>query len=1005
MSFRHHRSDWELTNANIESLVCAWTYTIVGQVLNETATSALDTAMDPERPESLNGTVTSPKRSEFSAHPQRTTSLPPRRSRVTELQGRTSMQSASESDLMSPPSSSGTDGTGSKGPLPGLPELITYRAELVMVRRKTLEQLAKQRAWLAGWAVVKASRTSKTEEVDLNGAAKLAGEETIEENTTVGSVSRFLSPTLQYALASEQDYRKAYERSSNEAMRLYIKSTQTKSAEAIMGDLAILKSQEGDFGYAVSYFQHVLPFYAAEGWSLMEAEALKMHAKCLRELDRKEEYVKTLLSLLAKMCGKKKERKVPRMKFEVVDDDVLEVAGILPEVVSFSEQLKSAVSSPAEEYFGEIRLDREVMHHEGKDGFALRLHVRHLLDDEIQLDEISARLVHADDPSQEIWIATKGPTDFKPGLNKCKLQSSVVTFGRYLVDKIVLKANKLYFVQEMHPETEAEPNGLGITDISEPLKPSKAYKRPWVSVYPPANAFSAGIAVERTIHVERVRSLDLRLHSGWNEISNLDLKLRPASAGLRLHLADAELIDVKVRNDSEPSSGQIQLEGLEAHHSAFVKIPYSLEQAAQEILIRFEARYNTPDGSFVFVSSKKISTELPVDVEVNDVFHLDALFSTFTVKTINRSPLSITGAHLEPSGVYDVVAPPVLQMPMTVFERQPVKLTYKILRKESASSKANEKHSLSLSLHYNSTEELMIECLRKRLADTLEGSPFNALSQLLLPLLAERSKSSLSKADIEMAALLHEVKLPAFEDLGWYDIVSTLPETIQQQLVEWLRKWHDQNPVVPLEHSVIDHNLLSIIIISVEVPTVDVVHKASLTLAGQRQHSKNGRHILALGQSLNAQLQLSSTRHWSADAIAPSGQKDKVERGQTARSFVFDVHADADSWLVGGHRRAHFIAEEGVDLTFDLLLVPLKLGTYSLPEVSVQPHPSGGMSEATQTQNEEHSVSCETHYESAGQVVQVIRDLRTARVHIPEALVSARPTSRPSTATTAKEAG
>ena len=1017
-AFRH--AQWQkqvestLTKADVKSIVCSWTYTVARQILEETSSSSVDQfCSDLGKRDSLaNGNIADQKRFDYlnlsggTAHPHRTTSLPPRKSRISELQGRTSLQSASESDLISPPLGSIDDKAISGGLAAGLLELVTYRAELVMMQRKMLELLAEQRGWFAGWALVKDKSGGHMEEVDLNGDADPSKVD--NKSTLQPQASNLLTPTLASELKSTESFLETYELLSNQAMRYFVAATQTKSAELIMGDLAILKSQQGDYGYAVSYFQHVLPLYATDGWSLMEDEALKMHATCLKELDRKEEYVSTVLSLLAKACGRIKAQQLLNRKDRSFDE-LIDVERVLPELVTFSGSLAEDVTNPAEQFFGNIQLDQELRHHDDKDVFIMRLRLRHLLDDDVEFDRIAARLVHIDDTTQEVSLKNIGPRILKHGLNEVELESSTVAFGPYSVDRIVLQAKKLVFVHEVLPRPEFEQTPLGITDLTTPDMPSDAHKRPWVFLYPAQHAFSAEVSVGKDIHVDKPRQLKIELSSGWNPIDAIDLKLKPTSAGLRIHLADASFERIKPRPDADTKPGQISLSSLGTHESALVTVPYTLEQATPEISLRMEALYHTQNGAFSLPSSIKLANELPLDVDVNDIFHLDKLFSNFTIRTTRGSPLAVTNAQLDPSAVYHVEGPPALPMPMTIFEKQPMKLIYKITRKSFFDAPVSKKSAaLALGLHYHSITELILFTWRRSFKEAIDSSPFASLSRLLLPLLCERAKQLTSQAEAEMAVLIGEARIPYYEDVGWTEVITTLPTAVQQELTDWLKSWHEQNRHVTLEDDAIPPELQRSITIAVDVPQVDFVHSASLSMLNLDGHfSGSDPVIVVLGQPIKVQLTITNARNWSADAIFHSKRKDDDKGHESAVDFTYDIHMNPDCWLVGGQRRGHFKAKDGDELTFELLLIPLRLGCHPLPSVEVQAEPASTNANDSNKPQESSAVSCETHYENAGQIVQVIRGLTTSRVHVPESPSNVRPSSRPNTATaaTSKEAG
>jgi hypothetical protein len=1012
-TLRH--AQWEkkaghtLTGADIESLVCSWTYTVAGRILDETESSSVDQFSDLNKRDSMmNGSIHNQNRSDsylpggVSAHPHRTTSLPPKKSRVSELQHRTSFQSASESDLTSPRSSTANDEYLKPGVVAtGLLELVTYRAELLMMQRRMLELLAKQRGWLAGWATLKEHRTAKMEDVDLNGDTEPSTHE--NEIDTNAAASNLTTPALAHCLQSEESFYKMYEQLSDRAMRLYVAATQTKTAESIMGDLAILKSQQGDYEYAVSYFQHVLPLYATDGWSLMEDEALKMHAHCLKQLDRGEEYVTALLTLLAKACARLKAAKRPFRTISAMDG-MMNIDGIFPDVVEFSRSLDGDVTNPAEHFFSDISLEREIMHLEEMDGFALRLHLCHLLDDDLQLDYLAARLVHTEDPNMEIWVTNEKAGRLQCGTNTFTLEAHVIAFGPYVVDRVVVQTGKLYFIHEFSSGTESQPTPLGIVDLEASNALPSVYKQPWVFLYPSSLAFDAEIRLARDIQVAKTRHLEVELKSGWNVIESIDIRLKPASAGLRLHLADTTLESIDAVVDEEPKPGQISLGGIESDSSALVKIPYSLEQASPDILIRFEADFKTSTGSFSLCKAVRLVIELPLDVDVNDMFRLDYLLSKFSLRSTSGVPVNITEAELAPSLVYNVEGPPILQMPITIFEKQPINLMYKITRNLTTSPSNTKSAALALCLKYCSMEELVFNILQEKMVKALESSAFTDLSRLLIPLLRERGKRLYSRSELELATILDEAKVSSFEDIGWSEVIKTLPSKLHSELSQWLQVWHKENDRISLNQDEPHVDALRSITISVDVPRVDYVHETSLSILNQGVAASRDPQILVLGVPVQTRLVVASTRNWS-DAATLQSDENEEQQQQSEADFLVTIHADPEYWLVGGQRRARFTARSDAESSFHVMLIPLRLGMQSLPTVDVQPCQAHQIPGGTNKPMQPSTVSCETHYQSAGLIFHVIRGVRTSRVSVAESASAGHPPSRPSTTATAKEPG
>lgn len=965
--------------ADIEALVCSWTYAVAAHVLAETAAPVLDLTESGEK--SLPNGTKGPKRADFgfglgaNPYPQRSSSLAIRKP-PPELQRPPS--SVVDSPL-SPPSSSGMDATPPKAAgIPGLPELATYRAELIMMQRKMLEQLAQRRGWRAGWAAVHHETASNVQDVSLDDAQTNASR--TNEDSDDMTVSRMLTASLTLALATEADFQDAYQLLSDQAMRYHALATQTKSVDGIVGDLALLKRQQGDFEVAESFIKHLLPSYASEGWSAMEVEILSIYAECLKQLDRKGDYVRIVLDLLAKRCQKKMTGRVlsfrsPQNGFAGHDFDA---DGMLTDLVHYSVGLERELTRSMAAYFTDLEVQKEVGHPEDRDGFTLHLRFQHLLDDEIELAGVSVRLTSVDDPSQEIWLASSGSVMLAPGMVDVDVESSVTALGAYYVDKVALKAGKVQFVQELQPKPDMP--ALVLNDAEAPVAPSGSQKRPFVFLYPAEHAFDAVVSVANGIHINKPRHLIIAISSGRNQINDLELKMKPTSAGLRLHLADAKYADDAEQRQQGRIAGQLQLGSLVEHSSATVKVPYTVEQATTEISMRLEARYHTSKGSFSFCRTVVLRHELPLDVDVDDMFHLDTLLSNFTVRTTNSDPVVITEATLEDSAAYAVESPPIVGIPMMVFDKSPARLIYKISR-QTGTREIHSKREAALALRMQclSACELLVMTMRAQFAADLKSSSFQSLARLLLPVLTQRCKQLLTNSDVEVAVMLEQVKVPSYEDFGWQEIIDMLPRVARPELAEWLKAWHAGHTYLKLDYgSLVAKEALRQITISVEIPTVDFVHSASLSLLEIGLTNQTSPRILTVGKPIKARASIYHTSKWSDVSIFTN-----VKARDAHLGFVMDIQTESDTWIIGGQRRAHFTPNEGEATAFELTLVPVKPGCHSLPTVDVQPAPvvdADGRSD----QRQQPGISCETHYESSGQMVQVIQDLRTTRVRIEE---------------------
>src|SRR6266536_6553729 len=106
-----------------------------------------------------------------------------------------------------------------------------------------------------------------------------------------------------------------------------------------MADLAVLKYFLQDYGAAASYFYRMTPFYGEGGWTQVELSMLVMYAECLKELQRKEEYVRVVLKLLSKAAMIEKEKLLRKSALKhgridnFSDEEPISTESYLPELL------------------------------------------------------------------------------------------------------------------------------------------------------------------------------------------------------------------------------------------------------------------------------------------------------------------------------------------------------------------------------------------------------------------------------------------------------------------------------------------------------------------------------------------------------------------------------------------------------------------------------------------------------------------------------------------------
>jgi hypothetical protein len=362
-----------------------------------------------------------------------------------------------------------------------------------------------------------------------------------------------------------------------------------------------------------------------------------------------------------------------------------------------------------------------------------------------------------------------------------------------MVDKIVLEANRIVFVHEPMTKNEAAtPLGI-ITSVS--AHSLKAAKKARILCFPRTESFDARIYLSHFIHIDKPRHIEIQCTSGWNDITRAEIRLKSASAGLRLRTANASVPAGEVGITDKTKPGVVAIGALAANSSATLKIPYDMETILQDLNIRIEIDYYTANGQSHYVSSSTIPVDLPLDVNVHDHFKKDTLLSKFNIRTANQIPLQLLDVELESSDEFDVHAPRRSKEPKYVFAKQPVAVTYRITKKateatERQKSKNSTAGSLALSVEYRCLNEDVHERLCKMFAsDVAEGSA-HRLGRLLVNTFADRLEHKILPHQFERVALLEKVDMGDFEEMGWSDCLDSLPEVVRDDTKAWLREWH-----------------------------------------------------------------------------------------------------------------------------------------------------------------------------------------------------------------------
>ncbi|QSS60330.1 TMEM1 family protein [Histoplasma capsulatum] len=990
----HDRDESSVTEV-VNNIVYSWTYSAISQVLIQTATDSLDI---PKA--SLRNTRDLVNASVLANFVTETRPGVPKRS--SSLTANTLISSRPTSlDIMSPGLYSGAQPRAPLASLrssvsaqlrTGQSELASARGDLFLYARRTLENIGQRCGWSKKWRDLGLLFDAQNEAAKGLKDVPLDGDGETQEFTTVDQevtpVLRGIeNPKLISSCRSEKQYNFMYEGLTDQIFRHYVAANRTRSAEMAMADIAVLRYRAGDYGTAASYFHQMAPFYASCHWGVLEGVMLELYGRCLKHLGRKDDYVRVLLKLLGNYAGvaqsgqKARSFRSKRMSsaapssFPPVARTL--VSNYVNDLFETSQVLSADFSVPLNEFFSGIHISSTIHHFEDKDGILVELSLRFLLGNSIEVDSVKMRLVNSTGVhSSEIWLENLDLVVVKSTVSKIPLHAFVSVHGKYMVDCIEVRIRNITFVQQYglpssFPAGLQQPNADDSDDEAE---------RPFVFCYPPARGLQAEVSPPYRINLSELRTIEIGLKSGWNDILKGALRVKPATAGLRLHIAEVSIVDGDLKLAGNAESGQIDFTSFGPNSSARLSIPYTIEDDQTTLSARLEVVYETADCQFSYFSATSIISTLPVSVNVQDIFKDDSLISRFTISPAMATPLRILNCKIPSSEVYEVQPSIHRGQVLDCFPRQSASVLYKIIpRGEKALEADASKRSLALTIDFTCLDEECLSVIENRFVQDIGASKFAQLARLLTPHLLEAFRREWTANDMEIISLIREIDILSYERVQWETVTNSLGGKLGKEVVSWLKEWHTQHTTLSLPN---DSNMTATttssttipnrqIIIPVDVPNVQIVHTANLTIP------KPDDLIQAtVGEMIPATLTIRHTRRWCPV---------QAREPEASLEFSYEILVNPDVWLVGGRRRGNFTAKEGETRSFTVMLLPQRPGHLLLPGLDIKTYVTQALAadpELPSSVVQRRAVPCEVDYLNHAETVLVSPNLRKTTVKL-----------------------
>lgn len=551
-----------------------------------------------------------------------------------------------------------------------------------------------------------------------------------------------------------------------------------------------------------------------------------------------------------------------------------------------------------------------------------------------------------------------------------------VAAGRYKIDRVVLSSENIM----LQFERDVNASSSSTTDI---------LKHADVMLFQRTGTFDVLISATKQTSLDKNNSLDLAIHAGWNSIKNCEIRVKPATGGLRFLTTEATILDSLAEFAKTPEAGVFCFDTIAANTVVTVRFPYSIEQDVADVVAKIEATYVTEaDDTFRLAKSLSVPVSLAVGVNVQDVFKHQALFSRFNISTASAGPLRLYKSELQSSELFESTSGVAPANPVVIFNKQPASLLFKVKRKEGAKPSKKGGRTMYLKLDYSLLQVEMEQLMRLSLTTAFEASPLTQYSKLVISTVWSEFKSKLVPRDFEQATMKGEMTTESLKGVAWekhFAGIGGAPgasEHATEELSRLLRTWQKDNSrlVIPSSGTVDQSSIL----IPVEIPALPVLHTADIHLQSLipspvPSNAGGGLPTVCTNQMLPATLHLKWTRIWDNDSSVRDDQE-----------FSYEVTAPADTWLLGGRRKGHFVipgpsvsspaetmtSTPETEAEIPLIMIPLREGwlPYPLIEVREVVNADGDSSGGPGGGQATMAPGCEVDLRNLGETVRVVGD-------------------------------
>jgi trafficking protein particle complex subunit 10 len=754
---------------------------------------------------------------------------------------------------------------------PGIERLTAAVARLLLLARKVVENIPSTASWV-----------NKIRDIDVEGyndASKTLHR--LSSTTSIASPSALQDhdgqalqshrirglnlQALQHVAISEDHFYQLYSVLTKAAHHLFVEAGSKHAARQLLTDLAMLAYSQKDDTFACECLSTVFDGAKYEQLVTAQPHILAIYAQCLRSADKPDDLAMCLLAYLQITLRQSSHAR------QKMWDEFVEAA-----------DQSSAFSLPLALVAEVLHVDRAITHTDRVVGFELGLTIRGILNVRLgsaHSPELMLRSCEQQEP-YAIYMTTSAETipSTKTRLTFC---SNVSTQGWYQVEALQVRIGKITFEHRFSGQDGPSQRGRHAEGV--PLLLHVHPSAPWLDV-----------RQSERLHLDESRRLLMTLTSR-GAIGEPTLRLRPATAGLRLLLQQAKVVgegEVSVLHENDATLLRLQEF---SSTSIEIDIPYSLEDPSEPLAtVKCLLEYTACGVAGKVYQSCAAEAALLVSVNVQHIFRETEVYSHFLIAPATAVPIIHHGCDVADAIEQCAISP----AQTTLFSKQPARWLVK--------SELNK--TLPLSVRYQKIDELAVNSIRSVLTEDLCAAGFDDVARLLSLHLVQAMRERWRSQDMEQIGLSHEVIIWPMDELDWHKVLAAFEREVRAELSQWLDRWHADHRTIPLRLADAPIRELQLRLQLPSRPTIATGSIQARLAEGQ---------TVVLGQPMVCDV-----------AITIAGPvSDDIQ-------YSYELFAPNEVWLIGGRRKGVFTNLN--NFTVPVMLVAQKTGPLLLPAIDIR---------------------------------------------------------------------